>query len=88
MPNPDPAKPTKLGLVGCNIAWKWNEIKMKKFKKDASFLTSANLHHFLDEINYGHTQTDRAYPDTQYCDWTHLKPLAELPLKFPNPDPA
>ena len=51
-------------------------------------LTSANLHHFLDEMNYSLTQIDRANPETQYCDWTHFNPIVELQLKCPNPDQA
>ena len=61
---------------------------MNEWMKKMQALTSANIHHFLDEMNYILTQTDRANQETQYCDWTHLKPFADLDLKFPNPDPV
>ena len=78
---------TKLGLVDCNIAWKIKN-EMNEWKKDASYLTSANLYYFLDKMNYSFTQTDMANPETQYCDSTHLNPFAELFFKYLNPDQA
>ena len=54
----------------------------------SSYLTSAKLQHFLDEMNYISTQTDLAYLNTQYCDSTHINLLTEVHFKFPNPDPA
>ena len=63
-------------------------IKIKKDNKKSGYLTSANIHHFLEEMNYSLTQRDIANPETQYCDLTYLNPFAELHFKFLNPDLA
>ena len=31
-------------------------------------LATANIHNFVDKMNYSLTQKDRANPETQYCD--------------------
>ena len=59
-----------------------------KNNKKSGYLTSANIYHFLDQMNYSLTQRDMANPETQYCDFTHLNTFVELHLKFPNPDQA
>ena len=52
----------------------------------SSYLTFSILYKFLDEMNYSFTQIDRANPETQHSDTTHLNPYAGIHLKFPNPD--
>ena len=56
----------KLQLSFSVISLEKNEMKNEMNEKMPA-LTSANLHHFLDEMNYSLTQIDRANPETQYC---------------------
>ena len=53
-----------------------------------SYIISANIQHFLDQMNYSLTQKDMANTETQYSNLTHLNPFVELHLKFPNPNLA
>ena len=54
----------------------------------SGYVSYANIHNFLDQINYILIQTNFAKPEIQYYDSTHLNLLAEAHPMFANPDPA